>query len=195
MMNFGPKAVRTEAPLQRGAAEPAFAAAPPAGRHTSASICGTVSAGGAAAKAGPTDSPPAVSAAARSRSRCLQSLLASVHSSGVGARLRLAARGGLGCGCQRHSTAMVIATPMGSARAQLRSLAQLRPWRSGARRSGRGGRSAICASERAAKTALSWGKLRGQTLPATVSVTITVTITVSITVIILVTITVYRRHK
>ena len=115
-MNFGPKAVRTEAPLQRGAAEPAFAAAPPAGRHTSASICGTVSAGGAAAKAGPTDSPPAVSAltaAARSRSRRLQSLLASVHSSGVGARLWLAARGGLGCGCQRHSTAMVIATPMG----------------------------------------------------------------------------------
>ena len=123
MMNFGPKAVRTKAALQRGAAEPAFVAAPPAGRHTSASICGTVSAGGGAAKAGPTDSPPAVSAltaAARSRSRRLQSLLASVHSSGVGARLRLAARGGLGCGCQRHSTAMVIATPMGSARAELR---------------------------------------------------------------------------
>ena len=121
MMNFGPKAVRTEAALQRGAAEPALAAVE---RHTSASICGTVSAGGAAAKAGPTDSPPAVSAltaAARSRSRRLQSLLASVHSSGVGARLRLAARGGLGCGCQRHSAAMVIATPMGSARAELLS--------------------------------------------------------------------------
>ena len=109
MTNFGPKAVPADAALQPGVALPVPAAA---GRHTSASICGTVS---AAKAGGPTDSPPAVSAltaATWSRSRRLQSLLlASVHNSGDAARLRLAARDGLGCGCQRHSAARVITTP------------------------------------------------------------------------------------